>query len=54
MRHVGLRLTDDLYDKVKAAADEDRRPLNTWVTIVLEGAIADLERRRREENGQAR
>jgi hypothetical protein len=49
MRHVGLRLSDELFAKVKNAADADRRTLNTWVTIQLERAVADLEREAREQ-----
>jgi predicted DNA-binding protein len=53
MRHVGLRLPDELFDRLKSLAEADRRPLNTYLTILIERHVADAERQAREaDQGQ--
>lgn len=37
---VTLRLPSHLHARVRAAAKEDRRPLNTWITLQLEKQLA--------------
>jgi hypothetical protein len=48
VRNVGLRLPDDLYDRLRALAEAERRSLNSEAIVLLERAIAAAERERRE------
>ncbi|WP_190173785.1 Arc family DNA-binding protein [Streptomyces mirabilis] len=34
MKHVNLRLPDDLHEQARAAADADDRSLNSWLIAV--------------------
>jgi predicted HicB family RNase H-like nuclease len=45
MKHVHLRLPDDLHEKAKAAAEADDRSLNSWLVSLVRRALADGERR---------
>jgi predicted HicB family RNase H-like nuclease len=49
VRYIGVRVADELYEKVRAAAEADRRSINVWVTLVLERAVAEIEREQRDE-----
>lgn len=40
---TGLRLDEDLYEKVKALADQEGRSLNNLVEYVVRRYIADYE-----------
>ena len=40
---TGLRLDEDLYEKVKALADLEGRSLNNLVEYVVRGYIAEYE-----------
>jgi hypothetical protein len=40
MKHVNLRLPDDLHDQAKAAAAADDRSLNSWLVAVVRRAVA--------------
>lgn len=40
MKHVNLRLPDDLHAIVKAAADRDRRSLNSMLIVLIERGLA--------------
>jgi len=39
MKHINLRLADDLHVKLAAAAEADRRSLNTMIIIMIEEAL---------------
>jgi predicted HicB family RNase H-like nuclease len=39
MKHINLRLPDDLHEKVKAAAHQDRRSLNAWIVVQLDHVL---------------
>lgn len=39
MQRFGLRLDDDLYDKARAAAKEQERSLNWWLTDLVRKAL---------------
>ena len=41
MKHVNLRLPDDLHERAKAAAAADDRSLNSWLIAVVRRAVAD-------------
>lgn len=43
VRHLGLRLPDDLLARLRTAAAADRRSLNSWALIALERAVAEAE-----------
>jgi predicted HicB family RNase H-like nuclease len=43
VRYLSVRVEDDLYERVRAAAQQDRRSMNVWVTIALERAVEDQE-----------
>jgi predicted HicB family RNase H-like nuclease len=43
MKHVNLRLPDDLHEQAKAAADADDRSLNSWLVSLVRRAVADDE-----------
>lgn len=49
MRYLSVRVEDELYARVRAAAEADRRSMNTWVTLALERAVAEAERKRSDE-----
>lgn len=40
MKHVNLRLPDDLHAEVKAAAEGDARSLNSMLAVLLKEALA--------------
>ncbi|MCX4910032.1 Arc family DNA-binding protein [Streptomyces sp. NBC_00878] len=39
MKHVNLRLPDDLHEQARAAADADDRSLNSWLVAVVRRAV---------------
>ncbi|MFF2129944.1 Arc family DNA-binding protein [Streptomyces olivochromogenes] len=39
MKHVNLRLPDDLHEQARAAADADDRSLNSWLVTVVRRAV---------------
>ncbi|MER6014301.1 Arc family DNA-binding protein [Streptomyces bluensis] len=39
MKHVNLRLPDDLLDKAKAAAAADDRSLNSWLVAIVRRTV---------------
>jgi hypothetical protein len=39
MKHINLRLPDDLHDQAKAAAAADDRSLNSWLVAVVRRAV---------------
>jgi hypothetical protein len=47
MKYLQVRLGDDLYSRLKAAADRDHRSLNGEVIVALERFLADAEREQR-------
>lgn len=49
MKHVNLRLPDDLRERAKAAAAADDRSLNSWLIAVVRRAVEEAERRSAQE-----
>ncbi|MEU2740744.1 toxin-antitoxin system HicB family antitoxin [Streptomyces sp. NPDC007095] len=49
MKHVNLRLPDDLHEQAKATADADDPSLNSWLVSLVRRAVADDERRSAQE-----
>lgn len=43
MRNLNVRLPDELHDRLKAAAERDRRSLNAEILHLLDRALADGE-----------
>jgi predicted HicB family RNase H-like nuclease len=43
VRHLGLRLPEDLLIRMRAAAAADRRSLNSWAVLALERAVTEAE-----------
>lgn len=43
VRHLGLRLPEDLLVRMRAVAAADRRSLNSWAVVALEQAVAEAE-----------
>ncbi|MDF2268937.1 YlcI/YnfO family protein [Streptomyces coacervatus] len=43
MKHVNLRLPDDLHEEARAAAAADDRSLNSWLVTVVRRAVASGE-----------
>jgi predicted HicB family RNase H-like nuclease len=41
MKHINLRLPDDLHAALLAVADADRRSLNSTIIVLLEQALQD-------------
>ncbi|MFF2426202.1 YlcI/YnfO family protein [Streptomyces mirabilis] len=39
MKHVNLRLPDDLHEQARAAADADDRSLNSWLIAAVRRAV---------------
>jgi|KBSMisStandDraft_5_1062788.scaffolds.fasta_scaffold1618019_1 predicted HicB family RNase H-like nuclease len=53
MRWVNVRVGDELYERIKAAADADRRSLSNWIAFACEEKLARTERERTErERGE--
>ncbi|MFF5013383.1 Arc family DNA-binding protein [Streptomyces sp. NPDC001165] len=47
MKHVNLRLPEDLHDQARAAAAADDRSLNSWLIAVVRRALTPEETPRR-------
>ncbi|WP_200300498.1 Arc family DNA-binding protein [Streptomyces adelaidensis] len=43
MKHVNLRLPDDLHEQARAAAATDDRSLNSWLVAIVRRAVAPDE-----------
>ncbi|MGX4689760.1 toxin-antitoxin system HicB family antitoxin [Streptomyces sp. JNUCC 63] len=39
MKHINVRLPDDLHDQAKAAAADDDRSLNSWLVAVVRRTV---------------
>jgi plasmid stability protein len=39
MKHVNLRLPDDLHEQARAAAAADDRSLNSWLVTIVRRAV---------------
>ncbi|UIX34871.1 toxin-antitoxin system HicB family antitoxin [Streptomyces sp. GQFP] len=39
MKHVNLRLPDDLHDRARSAAAADDRSLNSWLVSLVRRAV---------------
>ncbi|MCT9076949.1 Arc family DNA-binding protein [Streptomyces fulvoviolaceus] len=53
MKHVNLRLPDDLHEQARAAADADDRSLNSWLIAVVRRAVTLGETPNRPEGDSA-
>ncbi|WP_406331539.1 Arc family DNA-binding protein [Streptomyces sp. NBC_00203] len=53
MKHVNLRLPDDLHEQARAAADADDRSLNSWLVTVVRRAVTLDETPNRPEGDSA-
>lgn len=42
-RHLNLRLPGDIHERVKTAAASDHRSMNSWITVVIQRALAEQE-----------
>lgn len=42
-KQISLRLSEDLHARINDASHRDRRSMNSWITIVLERALAEQE-----------
>jgi len=49
MKHLNLRLPDDLHERAKAAAAVDDRSLNSWLVAAVRRAVEEAERRSAQE-----
>jgi hypothetical protein len=47
VRYIGARISDQLFDRVKAAAEAERRTMNTWLTIAIERYLEEGEKDRK-------
>lgn len=45
MKHVNVRLPDDLHEQAKAAAAADDRSLNSWIIATLRRSVEQQRRR---------
>jgi hypothetical protein len=41
LRHVHLKLDQQLYERARQAAEADRRSLANWLTVLVERALED-------------
>ncbi|WP_095046566.1 toxin-antitoxin system HicB family antitoxin [Streptomyces sp. WM6386] len=53
MKHVNLRLPDDLHEQAVAAAADDDRSLNSWLVAVVRRAVTPGSAQDRPGDGQA-
>ncbi|MEV8034155.1 Arc family DNA-binding protein [Streptomyces sp. NPDC086182] len=53
MKHVNLRLPDDLHEQARAASDADDRSLNSWLISVVRRAVTSDETPKRPEGDSA-
>jgi hypothetical protein len=55
MKHVNLRLPDDLHAALSAAAEADRRSLNSMIIVLIERGLPPVDRsaRRKEASGDS-
>ncbi|MFE2515425.1 Arc family DNA-binding protein [Streptomyces mirabilis] len=53
MKHVNLRLPDDLHEQARAAADADDRSLNSWLIAVVRRAVTSGKTPNRPEGDSA-
>jgi predicted HicB family RNase H-like nuclease len=51
MKHVNLRLPDDLHTALAAAAEADRRSLNSMIIVLIEQGLKPVRASRRKETG---
>jgi uncharacterized protein (DUF1778 family) len=42
-RWVHFRVDEQIYDRIRAAADADRRSLSNWIAVACERALSDVE-----------
>ncbi|MEV6595136.1 toxin-antitoxin system HicB family antitoxin [Streptomyces acidicola] len=53
MKHVNLRLPDNLHEQARAAAAADDRSLNSWLVTVVRRAVTSGETPDRPEGDPA-
>lgn len=42
-KDISVRITDEIYTKLKAAAGADKRSISSYVALLLEAHLAELE-----------
>jgi predicted HicB family RNase H-like nuclease len=42
-KQISLRLSDELHAQINEAAHNDRRSMNSWITVILERALAERD-----------
>jgi predicted HicB family RNase H-like nuclease len=50
MRWVNVRVGEELYERIKAAAEADRRSLSNWIGVACEEKLARIERERNRQD----
>ncbi|MCT9108041.1 YlcI/YnfO family protein [Streptomyces mirabilis] len=53
MKHVNLRLPDDLHEQARAAAEADDRSLNSWLIAAVRRAVTPGKTPNRPEGDSA-
>jgi hypothetical protein len=53
MKHVNLRLPDDLHEQARAAAEADDRSLNSWLIAAVRRAVTSGKTPNRPEGDSA-
>ena len=49
MRWLNVRVGDELYERIKHAAEDDRRSMSNWASVAFEEKLARIERERNRE-----
>ena len=52
VRFISVRVPDELHERIRAAAEDDRRSISNWVIITLEQALDELDRRKQGDEGR--
>ncbi len=45
MKQLNVRLPEELHEKLKVAAERDRRSLNAMIIVMIERGLAEGDRR---------
>ena len=40
MKSLGIRVTDTVYEAIKAAAERDKRSMANWITLAIQEKLA--------------
>jgi predicted HicB family RNase H-like nuclease len=50
VRSISFRVSDELHEAMRRAADDENRTLSNWIETTCKKAIAELEQRDRDDN----